>query len=180
MNLNLWQYKKSTYSYIPFVALVFIEIFYKKFKFELAAIEHNCLVIICQARNKEWNILKSRARTSIPWAVVWSEVTRVFMHELGVVRDDLRASKLLILAMQFKRFSHILQSQTPYITELLPTSGTFVEYPCFTASTECVSIVALPEQKLCFKHRRKTCIKFGELSKRQWFHCLLFIIKYCS
>ena len=30
MNLNLWQYKKSTYSYIPFVALVFIEIFYKK------------------------------------------------------------------------------------------------------------------------------------------------------
>ena len=102
MNLNLWQCKKSTYSYIPFVALVFIEIIYQKFKFELAAIEHDCLVIICQVRNKEWNVPNSRARTSILWATVWPEVTRVFMHELGVVRDDLRASKLLILAMQFK------------------------------------------------------------------------------
>ena len=66
---------------------------------KVAAIEHDCLVIICQVRNKEWNIPNSRARTSIPWAAVWPEV---FMHELGVVRDDLRASKLLILAMQLK------------------------------------------------------------------------------
>ena len=106
-----------------------------------------------------------------PWAAVCPEVSGVFMYELGAGRDDLRASKHLILAtMQFKWFDHLLQcSRHLIITELLSTTGTFVEYPCFTTWTECVSIVALQEWKLYFKQQPKT-FGFPRWARRYYLH----------
>lgn len=104
---------------------------------------HVDLVIVPEMGDEERDIpgvatLRPRIGTAVR-----SEIAHRLVLELAVVREYLGASVGDVLARKLERLGNFLESQTPYVSQLLSTCWAPIVYPRFTRRAQCVSVVAL-------------------------------------